>query len=52
MEDIELFIKFDLEMNELSIRNGIYSNYTYECKNLNEVSEIVREFINEYIKEK
>lgn len=49
---MELIIKFDTEMKELSIRNGIYSNYTYECENLNEVGEIVQEFINEYIKGK
>lgn len=49
---MELIIKYDKEMNELSIRNGIYSNYTYECENLNEVGEIVQEFIDEYVKEK
>ena len=47
---MELIIKYDKEMNELSIRNALYSNYTYECKNLNEVGEIVQEFIDEYIK--
>ena len=47
---MELIIKFDKEMNELSIRNELYSNYTYECKSLNEVGEIVQEFINEYVK--
>lgn len=49
---MELIIKFDAEMKELSIRNGIYSNYSYECNSLNEVGEIVQEFINEYVKEK
>ena len=49
---MELIIKFDKEMKELSIRNAIYSNYTYECEDLNEVGEIVQEFINEYVKEK
>lgn len=48
---MELQIKFDLEMKELSIRNELYSNYTYECSSLNEVGEIVQEFINEYVKE-
>lgn len=47
---MELIIKFDAEMKELSIRNAIYNNYTYECENLNEVGEIVQEFINEYVK--
>lgn len=49
---MELIIKYDKEMNELSIRNELYSNYTYECESLNEVGEIVQEFINEYVKEK
>ena len=49
---MELIIKFDAERKELNIRNAIYSNYTYECENLNEVGEIVQEFINEYVKEK
>ena len=49
---MELIIKYDKEMNELSIRNELYSNYTYECKSLNEVGEIVQEFIDEYIKER
>lgn len=47
---MELKINIDLEMKELSIRNGIYNNYTYECNSLNEVGEIVQEFINEYVK--
>ena len=50
--ELNLEISLDLEMKELSIRNAIYSNYTYECENLNEVGEIVQEFINEYVKEK
>ena len=49
---MELIIKFDEEMKELSIRNTLYSNYTYECEDLNEVGEIVEEFINEYVKGK
>lgn len=49
---MELIIKYDKEMNELSIRNELYSNYTYECNDLNEVGEIVQEFINEYVKER
>ena len=49
---MELIIKYDKEMNELSIRNELYSNCTYECKSLNEVGEIVQEFIDEYIKER
>ena len=47
---MELIIKFDKEMKELSIRNELDSNYTYECNSLNEVGEIVQEFINEYVK--
>ena len=47
---MELIIKFDKEMKELSIRNELYSNYSYECNDLNEVGEIVQEFINEYVK--
>ena len=47
---MELLVKFDKEMKELIIRNELYSNYTYECEDLNEVGEIVQEFIDEYVK--
>ena len=46
---IELNLKIDLEMKSLVIRNGIYNVLDYECNNLNEVGEIVQEYINEYI---
>lgn len=48
---MELIIKYDKEMNELSIKNELYSNYSYECNNLNKVGEIIQEFINEYVEE-
>ena len=50
--NLELEIKVNLDMQELSIRNGLYTNYCYECTSLNEIGEIVQEFINEYIKER
>lgn len=49
-ENIELSITINFDMKEVDIRNGIYSNYAYECRSLNEVGEIVQEFIDEYIK--
>jgi hypothetical protein len=51
MNKLELNIRIDLDMQRLNIRNVIYNNYEYECKNLNEIGEIVQDFINEYIDE-
>lgn len=47
---MEMYINIDLEMKSLTIRYGVYGCYDYECKNLNEVGEIVQEFVNEYVK--
>jgi hypothetical protein len=47
---MEIYINVDLEMNEVCIKNGVYNTYTYQCDSLDEVGEIVQEFINEYIK--
>lgn len=49
-ESIELNLKIDLKMKTLVIRNGFYNILYYEYNNLNEVGEIVQEYINEYIK--
>lgn len=51
MESFDLEVSVDLDMQRVNIRLGIYDNYEYECKSLNEVGEIVQEFIDEYVKE-
>lgn len=43
-------VRIDLEMNRVNIYHGIYNNYEYECNSLNEVGEIVQDFVNEYVK--
>lgn len=52
MEELELNIRVDLDLRSCVIRKGMYNTLDYECDSLDEVGEIVQEYINEYIKEK